>query len=120
MDETKLPKWARDKMEALRREASDLRKDRDALLGQGDPSRCRDLWFEGYYGDETAFPAPLYGRRLIFRGSTGKIQITGEHAIRDSGETWLNINGIDGAGLIVRPHASNVVMIRVAGHGEIS
>jgi hypothetical protein len=118
VDETKLPKWARDQMQALRREVAALRSDRDAILGNGDPEKCRGLWFEGYLRDETAFPAPLQGRRLIFRGSTGKIQITAERSY-SKGETWLNISSLDGDGLIVRPHVTNVVNVRVGGLYEL-
>jgi hypothetical protein len=118
VDETKLPKWARDQMQALRREVERLREDRDALLGKGDPEYCQGFWFEGYFGNETAFPAPLQTRRLIFRGSTGKIQITAERSY-SKGETWLNISSLDGDGLIVRPHVTNVVNVRVGGLYEV-
>jgi hypothetical protein len=118
-DEAKLPKWAQDRLRDLRRRVTELERDNAAILGQADPSKCRDLWFEEMLSDEGGFPAPLEGRRLIFRGSTGRIQITGERSGRNSGQTWLNLNGIDGEGLIVRPWASNSVTIRCAGNGEI-
>lgn len=120
MDESKLPKWARDQMAALRREVDKLREDRDAILGQGDPSKCQGFWFEGYYGDDSAFPAPLASRRLVFRGSTGDIQLTAEQSGRNHGETWLKLNSIEGDGMIVKPHVSNVITVRAFRTKDVS
>jgi hypothetical protein len=116
--EAKLPIWAQDELKRLRRELADVQAYRDQLLGLARKKDGEGFWLRAYSSADGDLPAPLAGKSLEFRGSTGRLSIM-RRRDHEKSEDWLEISsGLDGDGLIIRPRASNVAQLRVARDGE--
>lgn len=103
--ESKLPAWARDKLQTMRRATTEARAELHALKNGTEPG---PFWLEGW-GDGRKFYLPRAGGRLMFKSGETSLQLTCGYNGHD--EEWLNINGCSD-GLIAAPHSSNVLLVK--------
>jgi hypothetical protein len=118
-NESNLPKWAREEIARLRRRVAELEVDNAQIVGEGRPEHSNGFWFTDMDPrNSLAFPAPMRGRFLEFRGSSGRINIRRQQETK-TGDEWIQLMGCEADGIIVRPRASNVVLVRASRYGEV-
>jgi hypothetical protein len=103
--ESKLPVWAQDKLNTLRRAAIEARNELAQLRGATEPSL---FWLDNWHGEGNRFYLPTHAGELNFASGDGELSLSTTNKQEPDG--YLRVIGRDG--LIIKPWASNVVLIK--------
>lgn len=114
--EDKLPKWARDELFQLRARIRELEEDVSILRGEpGRESKCKGFYSADFTKNGFEYtPLNFEGNDLVFLdGEDRKLQLS---SFVVDGKKYLEIMGTNykgSSGIIARPWASNVILVRV-------
>lgn len=103
--EAKLPAWARDKLDTLRRATSEAVTELSQLRGSTEPG---PFWLDNWHNEGNRFYLPRAAGQLHFASAGGDLGLTNSGG--QSPDGYLMIAG--SGEIVVRPWASNVVLVK--------